>query len=55
MYYAGMEMAFKRQCAKVAYSVIYVTNQTGMKLVPNKLLKYGAGGWQNNIVELTKE
>ena len=29
-----MEMAFKKQCSKVAYNVIYATNQTGMKLVP---------------------
>lgn len=34
VYYAGMEMAFKRQCTKVAYNVIYGTNETGMKIVP---------------------
>lgn len=28
-----MEMASKKQCRKVAYGVIYVTNQPRMKLV----------------------
>lgn len=29
-----MEMVPKKQCRKVAYGVIYVTNQPQMKLIP---------------------